>query len=428
MEYELLQRGRLRKYHIFVIINPRYLTTTKENQPMKSKRKTAKLIIGATAFGASHADPNALWATGFIAGDAFILIEHDGKTVMFVTDLEYERAKKQARRVDEIIRFEEFRKKERLEKDSEMHEVLSRYFIKHGITSIAVSLYAGVFAKLAKKFSVTVPEAGLFPARAIKRPDEIENIAALGALTESVMQSVFNAIAKMEIRNGKIFDARGLFGKKQSFLTADAVRSWMNVEFVRNEAFCPDAIIASGDQAADPHCIGFGPLRANAPIVFDIFPRSMKNLYWYDTTRTVVKGKLTPKARRLYNAVQKTQAYQLSLVKPGADNNKIHQAGKKMLEDYGYKTGLQQAMINGKTEMRIQGFFHGTGHGVGVDIHEEPRISAKKIGVLQPGMVITIEPGLYYYGIGGVRIEDTAVVTEGGHRNLATLTKELIEL
>lgn len=395
---------------------------------MKPQRKTAKLIIGATAFGASHADPNALWATGFIAGDAFILVEHDGKTAIFVTDLEYERAKKQAKRVDEIIRLDTFRKNERMAKDAEVHEVLARYFNKHGITDIEVSPLAGVFANLAKKFSVTTNYTGLFPDRMNKRPNEIENIAELGALTESIMQSAFNAIEKMEIRDGKIFDAAGLLGKKRTFLTAETVRSWMNMEFVRSEAFCPDAIIASGDQAVDPHCIGFGPLFANVPIVFDIFPRSMKNLYWYDTTRTIVKGKLSPKARRLYDAVQKTQAFQLSLVKPGADNNKIHEAGKKMLEKYGYKTGLQKAILNGKKEMRIQGFFHGTGHGVGVDIHEEPRISAKQTGTLKPSMVITIEPGLYYYGIGGVRIEDTVVVTKDGYQNLATLTKELVEL
>ena len=118
--------------------------------------------------------------------------------------------------------------------------------------------------------------------------------------------------------------------------------------------------------------------RANVPIVFDIFPRSMENLYWYDTTRAVVRGKATPEARRLYETVRKTQTFQLSLVKSGANGYEIHETGKKMLEDYGYKTGFQKTVINGKEEMRIQGFFHGTGHGVGVDIHEEPRIAAKK--------------------------------------------------
>lgn len=395
---------------------------------MKPQRKTAKLIIGATAFGASHFDPDNLWATKFMATDAFPLVAHDGKITMFVNDLEYERAKKQARGVDEIIHLETFRKEAGLKENADFYEVLSHYFTKHGITDIEVSPLAGIFAKLAKEFAIAVPRDGLFPARMIKRPDEIEKIAALGALTESIMQKVFDAIAKMEIRDGKIFDQKGLLGEKQSFLTAEAVRSFMNYEFVRGGALCPDAIIASGNQAVDPHCIGFGPLLANVPIVFDIFPRSMENLYWYDTTRTVIKGKATPEARRLYEAVQKTQALQLSLVKSEASGNDIHEAGKKMLADYGYATGFQKAVIDGKTEIRMQGFFHGTGHGVGVDIHEEPRITAKKTGVLKPGMVITIEPGLYYYGIGGVRIEDTVVVTKDGHRNLSTLTKELVEL
>lgn len=395
---------------------------------MNKNKKTAKLIIGATGFGASHFDPDNLWATGFMATDAFPLVECDGKIVMFVNDLEYERAKKEATGVDTIVHLESFRKKEGLKENANFHEVLSRYFIQHGVTDIEVSPLAGIFAKLAKEFSITVPKDGLFPARMIKRPDEIKKITALAVLTESVMQNVFDAIAQMEIREEKIFDAAGLLGEKQSFLTAEAVRSFMNYEFVRGGALCPDAIIASGDIAVDPHCIGFGPLGANVPIVFDIFPRSIKNLYWYDTTRTIVKGKITLEARRMYKAVKQTQAFQLSLVKPDANGNEIHEAGKKMLADYGYTTGFQKSIIDGKEETRMQGFFHGTGHGVGVDIHEEPRISAAEGNILRAGMVITIEPGLYYYGIGGVRIEDTVVVTKNGHRNLATLTKELTEL
>lgn len=395
---------------------------------MEPTKKIAKLIIGATAFGASHFDPDSLWATEFMATDAFPLVEHDGKIVMFVNDLEYERAKKQAKRIDKIIHLETFRKEEGLKEDANFYEVLSRYFIKHGITDIEVSPLAGIFAKLAKEFSITIPGTGLFPARMLKRPDEIEKIAKLGALTDYTMKNVFDAMANMEIRDGKILDTAGLLGEKGVFLTAEAVRSFMNNEFGRNDAICPNAIIASGNQAVDPHCIGFGPLLANVPIVFDIFPCSTRNHYNYDTTRTIVKGKATPEARRLYEAVQKTQAFQLSLVKPDANGNAIHEAGKKMLADYGYQTGFQKAIIYGKEEIRMQGFFHGTGHGVGVDIHEEPRISTRKTDILKTGMVVTVEPGGYYYNIGGVRIEDTIVVIETGHYNLSTLTKELIEL
>lgn len=391
---------------------------------MGKTRKIAKLLFGSSAYGAPHFDSNIAWLTGFHAGDPHIIIEHDGKRVLFTNDLEYERAKKEAR-VDTVIRISAFLKKEGRTDIATPAALIACYAKKHGITDFTVEPLIGTIAHLAQTFTFVAPAGGIFPERVIKRPDEIEKIADLAKITDAIMYRAFCEIGKMEIRHGKIFDNTGRMGARQSYLTAEATRLWLNEEFIRHDAFCPNAIITSGNQAVDPHCIGSGPLLAHVPIVFDIFPRSMTNLYWYDTTRTVVKGKLTPEAWQMYETVKTVQEHQLSLARPGITGRKIHKTGQKMFTDAGYKTGMRKAVINGKKEMRMQGFFHGTGHGVGIDIHERPFISAKSDEILKPGMVITIEPGLYYYNTGGIRIEDTVVITETGHINLSTLSKDI---
>jgi len=175
-------------------------------------------------------------------------------------------------------------------------------------------------------------------------------------------------------------------------------------------------IIAGGIQACDPHNEGAGPLRANEPIVMDVFPRNTTTRYFADMSRTVVKGRPTLEMKRLFDTVLAAQEEAIASVRDAADGQTIHSEVVRRFEQAGYKTGL----LNG----RMQGFFHGTGHGVGIDIHEMPRIS-KSGSRLQTGHVVTVEPGLYYPGIGAARIEDMVLVTDDGCRNLTNFPKVL---
>jgi Xaa-Pro aminopeptidase len=148
----------------------------------------------------------------------------------------------------------------------------------------------------------------------------------------------------------------------------------------------------------------------------DVFPRHMTTRYFADMSRTVIKGRATRAMKRLYDTVLAAQLEAIASVRDAADGQTIHSEVLRRFEQAGYKTGL----ING----RMQGFFHGTGHGVGIDIHEMPRIS--KSGTrLQTGHVVTVEPGLYYPDIGAVRIEDMVLVTDDGCRNLTSFPKVL---
>ena len=167
-------------------------------------------------------------------------------------------------------------------------------------------------------------------------------------------------------------------------------------------------IAAAGDQAVDCHCSGSGPIAANVLIVVDIFPRMSTSGYYGDMTRTYLKGRASASQRRLVKTVREAQQLALSLIKPGVSGASIHKAVSTFFEQRGYATGLNPS--SGYHE----GFFHGLGHGLGLDIHEERSLSLRGTRALRAGMVTTVEPGLYYLGLGGCRIEDVALVTEKG--------------
>lgn len=175
-------------------------------------------------------------------------------------------------------------------------------------------------------------------------------------------------------------------------------------------------IVACGREGADPHNVGRGLIRAGQPIIVDIFPRLLSTGYWGDMTRTYVKGKAPAGIKRLYDTVRAGQDIGLAMVAAGVDSQSIHRSISEYFDRQGYPTKTVRG--------RQAGFFHGTGHGVGLEIHEAPRLSTAG-EILQAGQVVTIEPGLYYPGLGGVRIEDMVVVKDGGCDNLTKYRRRL---
>jgi Xaa-Pro aminopeptidase len=175
-----------------------------------------------------------------------------------------------------------------------------------------------------------------------------------------------------------------------------------------------NTIVAGGEQGCDPHERGHGPLRANEAIVLDIFPRHARSHYFGDLTRTVVKGRASDALRAQYAAVQAGKRWVFRQMKAGADGAALQKELIARFARQGYPTELRNR--------RWVGMFHGIGHGLGLELHESPRFAA---GKLFAGLSITVEPGLYYPGVGGVRIEDVAVVTPTGARNLTRFEEEL---
>jgi Xaa-Pro aminopeptidase len=200
-------------------------------------------------------------------------------------------------------------------------------------------------------------------------------------------------------------------------LTSEKLRSVIDTAVLQASGLPAHTIVAGGRQGCDPHERGFGPLRAEEPIIIDIFPRSQQTGYFGDITRTVVRGRASEGVRRLYDTVLRGQRLAFRKVRAGVPTTDVHRAVQEFFVQQGYKTG--------KRHGRMEGFFHGTGHGLGLEIHEAPRMGSNSLGELKPGHVVTVEPGLYYPELGGVRLEDVALVTHNGARNLTRFEKVL---
>ncbi|MDQ3864238.1 MAG: Xaa-Pro peptidase family protein, partial [Actinomycetota bacterium] len=170
----------------------------------------------------------------------------------------------------------------------------------------------------------------------------------------------------------------------------------------------------------DPHERGHGPLKAGESIIVDIFPVDLSTRYYSDMTRTFVKGEPNEGLQNMYDTVMEGQEVALSTIRAGVNGRDVHRKVADILHEAGYKTNVHDQK---RGEPLTEGFFHGTGHGLGLEVHEAPRVSVVDEELI-PGDVISVEPGVYDPKAGGVRIEDLVVVTEGGCRNLTTFPKE----
>ena len=201
-------------------------------------------------------------------------------------------------------------------------------------------------------------------------------------------------------------------------MTAEIIRSVIDSHISSLGGVASNTIVAPGKEGADPHNTGSGPVFAHQPIIIDIFPRVTAHGYHGDLTRTVVKGKASPTVKKAYAAVKKARNLAKKMLKPGISGATVHGQVQKTLEDAGFKTDADAAVP--------YGFFHTTGHGLGLDVHEYPRISSTDIRY-RSGYVLTVEPGLYYPDWGGVRLEDVIVIEKGGCRCL-TSVPDILEI
>lgn len=196
------------------------------------------------------------------------------------------------------------------------------------------------------------------------------------------------------------------------------------IDSVLNEHGCesPEGhIVAGGLQAVEPHERGVGVLNRGEAIVIDIFPRSKTTGYFADMTRTVCIGEPPQKLQNMYDAVLGAQQLAIAMLRPGIACGSVQEAVEKFFAEQGYETSGK-----GKEFSYAEGFVHSIGHGVGKNVHEAPFFSKKRDDILMAGDVVTVEPGLYYKDIGGIRIEDMLLITEDGCRNLTNFSKQFI--
>jgi Xaa-Pro aminopeptidase len=251
------------------------------------------------------------------------------------------------------------------------------------------------------------PIANLYEQRKVKDNDEIKKIRGSLKANQTAFRKIEEILRRSVIKKNRIYF-------KNKILTSEFLKKEAETELFMNGMITPEEmIISSGGQTAFPHHTGEGPIIPNAPIIVDIFPKNYKTGYFADMTRTYVKGQPTEKMVKLYETVKKVQTETIKLVRPGIKCKKIHEGVVNMFHAAGYD--------HGET-----GFMHGTGHGIGLEVHEAPGINSSGDETLRPGNIITIEPGLYYPDIGGARIEDVVLVTDKGYEVLTNYPKNFI--
>lgn len=362
----------------------------------------ANLIVAA-----SEGDSNMLYATGFFVPDPFIFLQHKNKKYVVMSDLEVDRAKKQAT-VHQVLSFSVYQRKLRKKgkRSPTMADVMDLLFHEKSIRSLIVpaNFSALLMDQLrAKGFSVRVKRDPFFPERETKTAAEVRHISESLRVAKLGLDAGIRALKRTTIGRDRYLYLNG------SRLTSETLKTIVNTTIMAQGSLPSHTIISSGNQCVDPHHEGTGPIRAHTSIIFDIFPRSQTTGYFGDLSRTVVRGRASDKLKEMYAAVQAGQNAGFKMIRDGADGKEIHEKILTLFKGRGFPTGR----IRG----RMQGFFHGTGHGLGLDIHEAPRIAPVE-STLQKGHVVTVEPGLYYHGIGGVRLEDVVLVTASGNRNL----------
>jgi Xaa-Pro aminopeptidase len=342
----------------------------------------------------------------FSVPDAFIAFGVRGKKIAVLSALEFGRAKKSSG-FDTVLPLEPWLVKVRSVNPkagiAEVIGLLAKHYKLHAF-DVAPDFPLALADKLRALGLKLTPVPALFPEREIKTAAEAAAIREGNRCSALGIGAAEQLLRRSKIKAGKLV----LDGKP---LTSERLKTAIEIACIEAGALAVDPIAAGGDQACDPHERGHGPLRANELIILDVFPRVTATGYYGDMTRTFLKGRASEKQQHLVAAVRTAQLAALDLIHAGMNGRLVHQQCLNTFERHGFETK--------RTAKGSVGFFHGTGHGVGLDIHESPRVSSID-HILKKGTVVTVEPGLYYPGLGGCRIEDVVQVTEGKPKMLSS--------
>jgi len=374
---------------------------------MKSKSSTIRLL-----YAASESSADLLYLSGVFVPDPFLVIIAQKKSYAVVSQLEFGRVAKQSK-FDEVMLLETIRQKAADNLQISLAEVgpgeLMVYFAQRfAVKKIEVpaDFPALYYARLFEAgYRIEVVEGAFFPKRGKKTDAEVRAIRQGNAASAAGIRA-----AEAVLRAATIDGNRILYEGKT--LTSERLRSIIDQACLEKGATASHTIVAGGRQACDPHEGGHGALRPHELIIIDVFPRVQKTGYHGDMTRTFLKGKASPAQRALVKAVRNAQAAAMAQVKAGIKGDAVHAAAKKVFDKAGFVTE--------RRKWGFVGFIHSTGHGLGLEVHEAPRVS-KGAPKLKAGQVITVEPGLYYPEIGGCRIEDVVRVTKDGCEKLSSL-------
>ena len=369
--------------------------------------------------------PDVYHLTRFLSPDPIIALE-DGKEIVIVANsLEEGRVRKQSRATS-VFNIDAFGAQELsasgIGREDLDANVIARFLASRDTKKVAVAPYFPIgMAERLRSLGVEIEIAsGIGERRRAKREDEIDALQAVQNATEDAWAKGVDAVKRATVRSD------GVLELDSAVFTAERLRAVVEGRLLELGCTSEGAIIAPGPQAADPHMIGTGPLRAKQAIVMDIFPQDKTTRYYADMTRTISKGDPGDEIRRMYEVVKRAQDEGIKALRPGVTGRAVHELVEDIIWAAGYETlrpGHQREDRKGDLP---RGFIHGTGHGVGLEIHEQPSVGRGGTRPLAVGDVVTVEPGIYDPEIGGVRLEDCLVITKDGSHNLTHAPRQLI--
>jgi Xaa-Pro aminopeptidase len=345
----------------------------------------------------------------FSAPDAFPALAVRGRKYAVLSALEIGRGKKESG-FDVILPLETYLQRARQrwpKRKIGVAEVIALVAaeLKQKRFTIPEDFPAGLAAQLPSLgVKLTIADGPLFPQREIKSAAEAAAIREGNRCAALGFAAVERLLRASRIRDGRLFSGGAP-------LTSERLKFAIETACLEAGALSLGTIAAGGDQACDPHGTGHGPLRAHQLIIVDIFPRVQRTGYHGDMTRTFLRGRASEAQRALVAAVRAAQLDALHAIRAGVNGRDVHRGVVAEFERRGYDTKY--------TAKGSVGFFHGTGHGLGLAVHEPPRMNGSVDHALLRGSVVTVEPGLYYPGLGACRIEDVVQVTTGQPRLLS---------
>ncbi|HEY8864697.1 MAG TPA: Xaa-Pro peptidase family protein [Candidatus Dormibacteraeota bacterium] len=360
-------------------------------------------------------DADFMYASGFAVETALYIRFGDGDDVLVASPLEIDRARMQSKASRKLV----------LEEAGFVDQgpfvsyarLAAKLLRERAMESASVSprLQAGYLEELRAAGIEIEVNRGLFRAeRRHKSAEEARFIQASQRAAEAAVVEVVSQLAQADVRDGILW-------LEESPLTSERLYARASLLLGEKGFTCPDMIIAGSPECAMPHFRGEGPIRAGAPVIIDIFPSSRTTHYHGDLTRTVVVGEIPDEIRRMHEAALQALDAGIESIRAGVSGRDVHHSVCQVLVDRGYGTttkGFEGA--SGVAKMT-----HSTGHGVGLEVHEDPLLRGPDENTLVEGDVVTVEPGLYLMALGGVRVEDTGMVTKNGFKNFTTLTRSL---
>ena len=363
---------------------------------------------GANAFVmyASSRDADMRYLTQFVTSDPFVFFKKVNKAgVIIVSQMETGRASRES--TASIITRTQAGLPDILKTEKDPWKATAKMIAGQVGKKVLVppNFPVALAHALGEFCTVAVDSGTVASIRETKSRDEIKAMKHVQKITETAMGVAVSLIHRSTIKKGILHSD----GKP---LTSEMIKFSMHSLLLEHGCTAVDSIVSCGEDTAVPHMTGTGPLKADEPIVIDLFPCEEKTGYYADMTRTVVKGEPSTEIRDMYTALREAKHVVISQVKAGVSGAVIYQSVVDYFKDHGY-------------ESDTRGFIHNLGHGVGLQVHELPTVgpAGKE---LKAGGVITVEPGLYYPGIGGVRLEDIGEVTIKGFNNFTKFPEELI--